>query len=167
MLDELEALARPCAAILMERGQSVAVADGSTGGLIAAGMLTIPGGIKFFRGAGVLYSLKGRQILFGLEPEAFDGLKPVTEPYTLLQADAIRRQFGADWGIAESGSAGPTHPYGIEAGTSCIAVVGPGVSMSRMVETGSSSRLHNMEAFAKAALALFREALATHSAATY
>lgn len=160
MLDRLEALAAPCATILVERGQSVAVADGSTGGLIAAGLLTIPGGIKFFRGGGVLYSLKGRQILFGLEPEAFAGLKPVTEPYTLLQADAIRRQFEADWGIAESGSAGPTHPYGIEAGTSCIAVSGPGVTMSRMVETGSSSRLHNMEAFAIAALSLFREALA-------
>src|ERR1043165_5654304 len=116
MLDELEALAAPCAAILLARGQSVAVADGSTGGLIAAGLLTIPGGIKFFRGGGVLYSLKGRQILFGLEPDAFDGLHPVTEPYTLLQVDAIRRQFDADWGIAESGSAGPTHPYGIEAG---------------------------------------------------
>jgi hypothetical protein len=94
MLDQLQALAAPCAAILMERGQSVAVADGSTGGLIAAGMLTIPGGIKFFRGGGVLYSLKGRQVLFGLEPEAFDGLKPVTGPYTLLQADAIRRRLG-------------------------------------------------------------------------
>jgi len=160
MLDELGALAAPCAAILLERGQSVAVADGSTGGLIAAGMLTIPGGIKFFRGGGVLYSLKGRQILFGLAPDAFAGLRPVTEPYTLLQADAIRRQFESDWGIAESGSAGPTHPYGIEAGTSCIAVVGPGVSVSRMVETGSSARLHNMEAFAKAALSLFHEALA-------
>jgi len=160
MLDELQALAAPCAEILLKRGQSVAVADGSTGGLIAAGMLTIPGGIKFFRGGGVLYSLKGRQILFGLEPEAFDGLRPVTEPYTLLQADAIRRQFEADWGIAESGSAAPTHPYGIEAGTSCIAVIGPGVSMSRMVETGSSSRTRNMETFAKAALSLFREALA-------
>jgi PncC family amidohydrolase len=160
MLDQLQALAAPCAAILLERGQSVAVADGSTGGLISAGMLTIPGGIKFFRGSGVLYSLRGRQILFGLEPEAFAGLRPVSEPYTRLQADGIRRQFEADWGIAESGSAGPTHPYGIEAGTSCIAVVGPGVTMSRMVETGSSSRLHNMEAFAKAALSLFREALA-------
>src|SRR5471032_3200026 len=93
MLDQLEALAAPCAAILLARGQSVAVADGSTGGLIAAGMLTIPGGIKFFRGGGVLYSLKGRQILFGLAPEAFAGLSPVSEPYTLLQADGIRQQF--------------------------------------------------------------------------
>jgi nicotinamide mononucleotide (NMN) deamidase PncC len=84
----------------------------------------------------------------------------VSAPYTLLQADGIRRQFEADWGIAESGSAGPAHPHGIAAGSSCIAVVGPGVKMSRMVETGSASRTHNMEAFAKAALALFHEALA-------
>ena len=159
MLDQLQALAAPCAAILLERGQSVAVADGSTGGLISAGMLTNPGGIKFFRDSGVLYSLKGRQILFGLEPEAFAGLRGVSEPYTLLQAEGIRRQFEADWGIAESGSAGPAHPHGIEAGTSCIVVVGPGVKMSRMVETGSSLRIYNMEAFAKSALSLFYEAL--------
>jgi hypothetical protein len=72
--------------------------------------------------------------------------------------------LGAGWGrpdtFAESGSAGPAHPHGIATGTSCIAVVGPGVTMSRMVETGSSSRIYNMEAFAKAALSLFHEALA-------
>ena len=112
MLDQLEALAAPCAAILVARGQSVAVADGSTAGLIAAGMLTIPGGITFFRGGGVLYSLKGRQILFGLEPDAFAGLKPVSPPYTLLQAEGIRRQFEADWGIANPVRRGQPIPMG-------------------------------------------------------
>lgn len=161
MLDRLEALAAPCAAILMEREQSVAVADGSTGGLISAGLLTIPGGIRFFRGGGVLYSLKGREILFGLPPDAFTGLRAVTEPYTRLQAQAIRGRFEADWGLAESGSAGPAHPHGIEPGTSCIAVVGPGVTLSRIVRTGSAVRTDNMAAFAEAALSLLHEALTT------
>jgi nicotinamide-nucleotide amidase len=44
MLDQLKALGAPCTAILLERGQSVAVADESTGGLISAGMLNISGG---------------------------------------------------------------------------------------------------------------------------
>jgi len=61
MLDQLQALAAPCAAILLERGQSVAVADGSTGGLISAGMLTIPGGIKFFRGGDAPFQRQVRQ----------------------------------------------------------------------------------------------------------
>jgi nicotinamide-nucleotide amidase len=93
----------------------VAVADGSTGGLISAGMPTIPRDIKFFRGGGVVYSLKRRQILFGLEPEAFAGLRAVSETYTLPQADGIRQRLEADRGIAESGSAGPS-PSGRDRG---------------------------------------------------
>ncbi len=147
MLDHLSSLAAPTAAKLIERRQTIAVADGSTGGLISAGLSAIPGATMFFRGGGTLYSLQGRSILFGLEPGAFDGLSGVTEPYTLLQANSIRARFEADWGVAESGSAGPAvHPHGADPGVSCIAVVGPGVSLTRMVRTGSNSRLDNMEA---------------------
>jgi len=160
MLAHLSSLAAPIAAKLMERQQTIAVADGSTGGLISAGLLTIPGATMFFRGGGTLYSLKGRSILFGLGPDAFDGLSGVTEAYSLLQASSISKQFESDWGVAESGSAGPGgHPHGADPGVSCIAVVGPGVSLTRMVRTGSSSRLFNMEAFATAALLLLQEAI--------
>ncbi len=160
MLERLSSLAAPSAAKLIERRQSVAVADGSTGGLISAGLSTIPGATRFFRGGGTLYSLRGRSILFGLEPGAFDGLSGVTEPYALLQASSICKHFEVDWGVAESGSAGPAgHPHGADPGVSCIAVVGPGVSLTRMVRTGSTSRVFNMEAFAAAALLLLQEAI--------
>ncbi len=98
--------------------------------------------------------------MLGLEPGAFDGLSGVTEAYTLLQASSICKRFEADWGIAESGSAGTVgHPHGANPGVSCIAVVGPGVSLTRMVRTGSSERVFNMEAFAAAALLLLSEAI--------
>lgn len=159
-MEQLSTLAAPSAALLIERGESVAVVDGSTGGLISAGLLTIGGATAFFRGGGILYSVPGRSIFFDLAPADFVGLRAVSEPYTFLQANAIRKRFGADWGIAESGSAGPgAHPSGVETGTSCISIVGPGVSLTRMVTTGSSSRIHNMEEFAKAALLFFQEAL--------
>jgi PncC family amidohydrolase len=145
--------------VLKERRQTIAVADGATGGLISAGLLTVPGATGFYLGGGVIYSFRGRDILLDVDPAELRGMKSVTEPYALLQARAIAGRFGADWGIAESGSAGPTHPFGVPAGKSCIAVVGPGVSITRSIDTGRESRIANMEAFALAALTLLNEAL--------
>ena len=160
MLDELTPLAARVAETLKARGQTVAVADGASGGLISAGLLTIAGATRFYMGGGVVYSLKGRDILLDLEPEALKGMRSVTEPYALLQARAIRDRFGADWGVAESGSAGPgKHPFGADAGMSAIAVVGPGVALARTVNTGEADRVRNMQSFALAATSLLDEAL--------
>ena len=159
MIELLAALADRAAAALKARKQTIAVADGATGGLVSAGLLTVPGATAFYLGGGVIYSFKGRDILLDLDAAELKGMKSVTEPYALLQARAIRDRFGADWGIAESGSAGPTHPFGVPAGKSCIAVVGPGVSVARSLDTGNENRIANMEAFALAALALLNEAM--------
>ena len=161
MIEQLAAAAAPAATALMARKQTIAVADGATGGLISAGLLTMPGATAFYLGGGVIYSFKGRDILLNLSEEALKGMRSVTEPYALLQARAIRDHFGADWGIAESGSAGPTHPFGVHAGKSRIAVVGPGgISVARPITTGNENRIANMEAFALAALELLSEVLA-------
>ncbi|TAK15640.1 MAG: CinA family protein, partial [Rhizorhabdus sp.] len=114
----------------------------------------------FCRGGGVVYSLRGRAILLDLGRDALTGMESATEPYALLQARAIRDRFGADWGIAETGSAGPVHhPRGIPAGRSAIAVAGPGLGVARTIDTGSSERIRNMGAFAMAALELLVETL--------
>jgi nicotinamide mononucleotide (NMN) deamidase PncC len=105
-------------------------------------------------------------VLLGLSKEDVAGMRSVTEPYTLLQARAIRDRFGADWGIAESGSAGPgKHPRGAPTGRSCIAVAGPGIAVATTVESGSEDRIHNMSAFALAALQFLNSVLenAVHS----
>ena len=81
-------------------------------------------------------------------------MRGASEDYALLQARAIRDNFGADWGIAESGSVGgSSHPSGAPAGRSCVAVVGPdGLERVAVTETGSDDRIANMEAFTRAAL---------------
>ena len=153
MLDTLAPLATQAAAILRQRNEVIAVADGATGGLILAGLLTVPGATSFCLGGGVVYSLKGRDVLLGLSRADLAGMESVTERYALLQAGAIRDRFGADWGIAESGSAGPQkHPRGAPTGRSCIGVVGPGIAVTTIFESGSEDRIHNMGAFALAAL---------------
>jgi PncC family amidohydrolase len=160
MLDTLAPLAAQAAAILKKRRETIAVADGATGGLILAGLLTVPGATSFCLGGGVIYSFKGRDLLLGLSREELSGMQSVTEPYALLQARAIRDRFGADWGIAESGSAGPgKHPRGAPTGRSCIAVTGPGIAVATTVESGSEDRIHNMGTFALAALKFLNSVL--------
>ena len=165
MVEDLAPLAARIAEALKARGEKVAVADGASGGLISAALLTVPGALAFYLGGGVLYSTRGRDILLGLEPAAYAGMRSATEEYALLQARAIRDNFGGDWGIAESGSAGASkHPLGIASGRSCAAVVGPGVEAVRTTETGSDMRVDNMMAFTRAALQLFEEVLARAAA---
>ncbi len=165
MLEDLAAIAARAGAALKDRRQTIAVVDGSTGGLISASLLAMPGASAFYLGGGIIYTVKGRRIVLGHEPGSLRQYTSATEAYALAQADLIRKRYSADWGIAETGaSGGRAHPRGIASGTSAIAVVGPnGVSTSRLIETGSNDRLANMQAFTQAALELLAETLAPNA----
>lgn len=160
-LDALAAIGAKVGALLVERGETLAVVDGATGGLISAGLLAMPGASRFYSGGGVIYSLKGRRIVLGHEPGSLRGLTSATPDYALAQAELIRARYGSDWGVAETGAAGPgKHPLGVASGTSAVAVAGPnGITATRQVITGSDNRMANMIDFAGAALELLLEAL--------
>jgi len=77
-----------------------------------------------------------------------------------LLARTARQNFGATWGLSETGAAGPTgNGYGDAAGHTCVAVSGP-VELVLTVETGDEDRADNMRAFAVAALDLLKAAMA-------
>lgn len=154
------------AAALRDRKERIAVADGATGGLIMASLLTVPGALDFFKGGGVVYSFKARNVLFDLPRDAYDGMVSASEDYALLQARGIRDRLGAQWGIAESGSAGSSkHPLGVVSGRSVAAVVGPGVERVGVVETQSDDRIANMHHFTQNALNVLEAALLKDSPA--
>ena len=161
MFDDLIPAARVIAEALIARGETVAVADGATGGLISAALLAVPGASKFYRGGGVVYTFRARNVLFALPREAYEGMVSASEPYALLQARAIRDTFRSDWGLAETGASGggSAHPLGIASGKSCAAVVGPGLERARITDTASDDRVENMATFTKAALELLAGAL--------
>lgn len=166
ILHDLSPQAQQIAAALRARGEKIAVADGATGGLIAASLLTVPGALDFFVGGGVVYSFRARDVLFDLPKEAYRGMRGASEEYALLQARAIRDNFGAEWGIAESGSVGgSSHPSGAPAGRSVTAVVGPeDFYCVGTVETESDNRIANMEAFTRNALEALEDALKSKGA---
>ena len=146
--------ARLVAALLMARRQTVAVAESSTGGLISAALLAVPGASAYYLGGGVVYTPRARHRLLDLKREDVRGLKSASEPYAALLAETVRKRFSAVWGISETGASGPTgNPYGDAAGHSCFAVAGPAGAVQTL-ETGQADRLGNMVAFSVAALAL-------------
>jgi len=159
LLHDLHPQALRIAEALRARGEKVAVADGATGGLIMASLLTVPGALNFFKGGGVVYSFKARNVLFDLPRDAYDGMVSASEDYALLQARAIRDRMGASWGIAESGSAGSSkHPMGVVSGRSVAAIAGPdGVEEVATLETDSDDRIDNMQAFTRNALNLLEQ----------
>ena len=159
MSPALAAIADALAAKLKERKETVAVAESSAGGLISAALLAVPGASAYFLGGAVVYTAKARMSLLGVTREAVAGMRSSSEPYAQLLARTARENFGATWGLAETGAAGPTgNPYGDAAGHSCLAVSGP-VEMAVTLETGDADRAANMEAFAKAALELLQAAM--------
>src|SRR5580698_3524335 len=159
MSPTLATLAEALAAELKARGQTVAVAESSAGGLISAALLAVPGASAYFMGGGVIYTGKARMALLGLRREDVAGMRSSSEPYALLLARTVRESLGTTWGLSETGAAGPTgNPYGDAAGHTCVAVAGP-VEMAFTLETASGDRAANMEAFAKAALDLLQSAL--------
>ena len=160
MLERLAPIAAHAGGLLIARRQTIAVADGATGGLILAGLVTVPGATRFCRGGGIVYSLQGRDVLLGLPRDEYAGMESVTETYAALQARAIRDRFGAQWGIAESGAAGPdAHPRGAPAGRSCIAIAGSRRDIAMTFETYTNDRIANMGAFAEAALRFLAKTL--------
>lgn len=160
LLQELHPQAKRIADALSARDEKIAVADGATGGLIAASLLTVPGALQFYVGGGIVYSFKARDVLFDLPREAYQGMRSATKEYALLQARAIRDRLGAEWGIAESGSAGSSkHPMGVASGQSVAAVACPLGEFTRIVTTESDDRIANMEAFTRNALNLLEDSL--------
>jgi PncC family amidohydrolase len=163
-LNRLLPLAEQIATLLKARGETVAVAESSTGGLIAAALVAIPGASAYFMAGSVIYTGAAQRALLQIPRERLQGLRASTEPYALLAAQTIRTRVGTHWGIAETGATGPAgNPYGDPAGHSCVAIAGP-VDRALTVETGRSDRVDNMWVFARTALELFRQCLSEHRA---
>jgi len=152
-------LAETVAQRLIARHETVAIAESSTGGLVAASLLAVPGASAYFLGGAVIYTKSARAALLGIGDADMRGLRPATEAYALLLARRMRERLGAVWGLGETGATGPTgNRYGDPAGHTCIAVAGP-IARALTLRTGSAERLANMDVFAEGALDLLDEVI--------
>jgi len=158
-MKDLVAIAGQIAGKLIERRQTIAVAESSTGGLISAALLAVPGASAYYLGGAVVYTRDARRILMEIPDDAMKGIRSASEPYAKLLASHIRARFSTDWGLSETGATGPTgNRYGDAAGHSCMAVAGPQPAVTTL-ETGSADRFANMHVFASTALNLLLQNL--------
>ena len=158
-MDQLLDLAERVAGRLKARGETVAVAESSAGGLISAALLAVPGASAYFLGGAVVYTRQARRSLVSIPDDAMAGIRSASEPYAALLARTVRERHGATWGLSETGAAGPTgNRYGDPAGHTCIAIAGPS-ERALTFNTGSSDRRANMQAFAAKALGTLLEAV--------
>lgn len=159
MSTDLDVVAGRVAARLIARKETIAVAESSTGGLLSAALLAVPGASRYFLGGAVVYTAAAREALLGISLDDMAGMRSSSEPYAQLLAERSRLALQANWGLAETGAAGPTgNRYGDDAGHSCLAISGPSRQV-RTLETGLTDRAVNMRLFAVAALSLLEEAL--------
>jgi PncC family amidohydrolase len=157
-MQDLIPRAEKVARLLKERKETIAVAESSTGGLISAALLALPGASAYFLGGAVVYTQAARKALLDVT-ELPSGMRASTEPYALFAARIARQRFAASWALAETGATGPTgNRYGDAPGHTCIAVIGK-IERAMTLETGMIDRVTNMRAFSIAAFELLTAAL--------
>jgi PncC family amidohydrolase len=153
-LKDLIAIAEDIAPRLIAAKQTISVAESSTGGLISAALLAIPGASAFYVGGAVVYTRVARRVVMDIPDQSMRGIRSASEVYAAMLAQQSRERLGTTWGLAETGASGPSgNGYGDAAGHSCLAVSGPSQQVIT-IETGSGDRVGNMHAFAKSALEL-------------
>jgi nicotinamide-nucleotide amidase len=112
--------------LLTERGQSAAVAESLTGGLLAAALTGIPGASAAFRGGVVAYAADLKAAVLGVPADLLARHGAVHPDVAAAMAAGVRRLMGATVGAATTGVAGPDPADGQPVGTVYIAVsIGP------------------------------------------
>ena len=112
--------------LLIARGQTVAVAESCTGGLLGSRITDVSGSSAYFLGGGICYTGAAKTALAGVDPQLIRENGEVSEPVAVAMATGIRERFGSTWGIGITGIAGPTGGTPDKpVGTVHIAVAGP------------------------------------------
>ncbi|MEU5611347.1 CinA family protein [Streptomyces sparsogenes] len=111
--------------LLEGRGETVAVAESLTGGLLAAELTAVPGASRSFRGSVTAYATELKREVLGVDGPLLAARGAVDPEVARQMARGVRRVLGADWGVATTGVAGPTPQDGQPVGTVHVAVAGP------------------------------------------
>jgi nicotinamide-nucleotide amidase len=113
-------------AALRDRGQTLAVAESLTGGLVSSGVIDVPGASDVMRGGVVAYATDLKHRLLGVDAGLLDARGAVDAEVAAQMARGVRDRLRATWGVATTGAAGPDPQDGAPPGTVFVAVDGPG-----------------------------------------
>jgi nicotinamide-nucleotide amidase len=122
---------------LAAAGQTVATAESCTGGSIAALLTRVPGSSRYMLGGIVAYANEIKVRTLGVNEADLLMHGAVSESVVRAMARGARKRFGADWGVASSGVAGPDGGSAEKpVGTVWLAVSGPGIEWAARFQMG-------------------------------
>lgn len=127
-------LARCIVELLTARGESLAVAESLTGGLVAGALTSVPGASVVVRGGVVAYATDLKSALLGVPEDLLGRRGPVDPEVAAAMAAGVRARLGASYGISTTGVAGPGPADGKSPGTVFVAVDGPSGPVARGLE---------------------------------
>lgn len=131
--------------VLRERGWTIAVAETTTGGMISARIVAVPGSSAYFERGVIAYSKASKCEMLGIDEQALNTYGAVSTEAARAMATGIRKVSGANLGLAETGIAGPIRgrsPKPI--GTAYIALASAtGVTCKRVQFPGDRDAIRN------------------------
>ena len=145
--------------MLTERGETLAIAESLTGGLVASRVTDVPGSSAYFVEGVVAYANEAKEALLDVQEATLIAHGAVSDPVAREMAEGVRANAGTTWGISTTGIAGPTGATeGKPLGLVYVAVSGPpGTEVRRNVFPGD--RMAVKAASADAVLSLLLEHL--------
>jgi nicotinamide-nucleotide amidase len=126
---------------LAARGQTLAVAESLTGGLLAASLVQVPGASRVFRGGLVVYATDLKASLAGVPAQLLSARGPVDPDVAAALAAGACERCGADWGLSTTGVAGPDPQDGVPVGTVFVACAGPVSAVRQLALAGDRSAI--------------------------
>jgi nicotinamide-nucleotide amidase len=144
LTDAAVGVAAEVLAMLATRGETLAVAESLTGGLLAATLVSVPGASRVFRGCLVVYATDLKASLAGVPVDLLAATGPVHPEVAAALAEGARQRCGADWGLGTTGVAGPDPQDGVAVGTVYVAAssgAGSAPSLRRLDLTGSRAEI--------------------------
>ena len=95
------------AELLEDKGQTVAVAESCTGGMLGQELTAIPGSSAWFLGGIISYSNQVKTDFLGVPADLIIEQGAVSREVAEIMAHSVRNRFEADYGLSITGIAGP------------------------------------------------------------
>ena len=94
--------------LLKARGETLAVAESCTGGLLGSRITDVSGSSSYFLGGAICYTGAAKIAMADVDPQLIRDNGEVSEPVAIALAQGIRKRFNSTWGVGVTGIAGPT-----------------------------------------------------------
>lgn len=151
-----ETLEESIGRLLKQADKKVALAESCSGGYISHLITSIPGSSKYFQGALVPYHNEFKNRILDVDQDTLKSYGAVSEQTIIQMSENVRKMFGADFGLASSGIAGPEGGWAEKpVGTVWIACAMEGKTITKKLQL-TQDRMLNIQLTAVAALNMLR-----------